>query len=40
MFNPDQPVKTHTSDLLGRASFAQSLGSVVLRYQEKESLVI
>lgn len=40
MFNPDQPVKTHKADLLGRASFAQSLGSVILKYQEKESLVI
>jgi len=40
MFNPDQPVKTHTADLLGRASFAQSLGTVILQYQDKESLVI
>lgn len=40
MFNPDQPVKTHTADLLGRTSFAQSLGSIILKYQEKESLVI
>jgi hypothetical protein len=34
MFNPDQPVKTHAADLLGRASFAQSLCSVILRYQD------
>ncbi|MGO9014023.1 MAG: P-loop NTPase fold protein [Dissulfurispiraceae bacterium] len=40
MFNPDQPVKTHKDDLLGRASFAKSLGNVILKYKEKDSLVI
>ncbi|HSW62488.1 MAG TPA: hypothetical protein VLH56_04115 [Dissulfurispiraceae bacterium] len=40
MFNSDQPVKTHEADLLGRDPFAQSPGSVILKYQEKGSLVI
>jgi len=40
MFNPDQPVKSHSEDLLGRASFAKSLGNVILKYKEKDSLVI
>ncbi len=40
MFNPDQPIKSNKEDLLGRASFARSLGDVILRYKEKDSLAI
>jgi predicted KAP-like P-loop ATPase len=40
MFNPDQPIKSHKEDLLGRASFSRSLGNTILKYKEKDSVVI
>jgi len=40
MFRPDQPIKSHKEDKLGRFSFAQSLGNAILSYKEKDSIVI
>lgn len=40
MFRPDQPIKSSKEDILGRQSFAQSLGHAILSYKEKESIVI
>jgi predicted KAP-like P-loop ATPase len=40
MFNPDQPIKSKTEDILGRNQFAQSLGQAIIDYKAKESLVI
>jgi len=40
MFRPDQPIKSYKEDILGRKSFAQSLGDAILSYKEKESIVI
>jgi len=40
MFKPDQPIKSHKEDKLGRFSFAQSLGNAILSYKEKDSIVI
>ena len=40
MFKPDQPIISHEEDILGRASFAQSLADAIFRYKEKDSIVI
>lgn len=40
VFRPDQPIQSYKDDLLGRASFAHSLGDAILRYKEKDSLVL
>ena len=40
MFKPDQPIKSYKEDILGRSPFAQSLGNAILRYKEKDSIVI
>ena len=40
MFGPDQPIQSYKDDLLGRASFAHSLGDAILRYKEKDSIVL
>jgi predicted KAP-like P-loop ATPase len=40
MFKPDQPIKSSKEDILGRYSFAQSLGNAILSYKEKDSIVI
>ena len=40
MFKPDQPIKSHREDKLGRFPFAQSLGNAILSYKEKDSIVI
>ena len=40
MFKPDQPIKSHKEDKLGRFPFAQSLGNAILSYKEKDSIVI
>lgn len=40
MFKPDQPIKSYKEDILGRRSFAQSLGNAILSYKEKDSIVI
>src|SRR3990167_38798 len=40
MFKPDQPIQSHKEDILGRKSFAQSLGNAILKYKEKDSIVI
>jgi len=40
MFRPDQPIKSYKEDILGRHAFAQSLGSAILSYKEKDSIVI
>ena len=40
MFKPDQPISSHEEDILGRAPFAQSLADAILRYKEKDSIVI
>jgi predicted KAP-like P-loop ATPase len=40
MFKPDQPIRSREEDILGRASFAQSLAEAILRYKEKDSIVI
>lgn len=40
MFKPDQPIRSHEEDILGRASFAQSLANAILSYKEKDSIVI
>jgi hypothetical protein len=40
MFKPDQPIRSYEEDILGRASFAQSLADAILSYKEKDSIVI
>ena len=40
VFAPDQPIKSCKEDILGRKSFAQSLGDAILNYKEKESIVV
>lgn len=40
MFKPDQPIQSSKEDILGRKSFAQSLGNAILHYKEKDSIVI
>lgn len=40
MFKPDQPIQSHKEDILGRKTFAQSLGNAILNYKEKDSIVI
>lgn len=40
MFKPDQPIQSSKEDILGRKSFAQSLGRAILNYKEKDSIVI
>lgn len=40
MFNPDQPIKSHKEDILGRVLFARSLGKAIVSYKESDSLVI
>ncbi|MCP4374409.1 MAG: AAA family ATPase [Deltaproteobacteria bacterium] len=40
MFRPDQPIQSKKEDVLGRNSFAQSLGEAILNYKEQDSLVI
>ena len=40
MFKPDQPIRSCEEDILGRASFAQSLADAILSYKEKDSIVI
>jgi len=40
MFRPDQPIKSYKEDILGRKSFAKSLGDAILSYKEKENIVI
>ena len=40
MFKPDQAIRSREEDILGRASFAQSLADAILRYKEKDSIVI
>ena len=40
MFKPDKPITSAKEDLLGRGSFAQSLGDAILTHQGKDSLVI
>jgi len=39
MFRPDQPIKSCKEDILGRQSFAQSLGDAILSYKEKENIL-
>jgi len=40
MFKPDQAIRSHKEDILGRAPFAQSLADAIFRYKEKDSIVI
>lgn len=40
MFKPDQPILSCKEDILGRKSFALSLGNAILNYKEKDSIVI
>lgn len=40
MFKPDQPIQSYKEDILGRKTFAQSLGNAILNYREKDSIVI
>jgi len=40
MFKPDQAIRSREEDILGRAPFAQSLADAILRYKEKDSIVI
>jgi len=40
MFDPDKPIQSQKEDILDRASFAQSLGDAILKYKEKDSIVI
>ena len=40
MFKPDQSIRSCKEDILGRAPFAQSLADAILRYKEKDSIVI
>ena len=39
MFKTDQPIESWRDDVLGRASFAQASGEVILSYKEKDSIV-
>jgi len=40
MFKPDQPIQSYKEDLLDRASFARSLGDAILKYEQKDSIVL
>lgn len=40
MFKPDQPIQSYKEDILGRKTFAQSLGNAILNYKIKDSIVI
>lgn len=40
MFKPDQPIRSYKDDILGRSTFAKSLGDAILSYREKDSIVI
>ncbi len=40
MFKPDQPIQSYKDDILGRSSFAKSLGNAILSYEGKDSIVI
>lgn len=40
MFKTDQPIQTQNEDLLGRSSFAKSLGNAILNYGFSESISI
>ncbi|MDL1981278.1 MAG: AAA family ATPase [Deltaproteobacteria bacterium] len=40
MFKSDVPIKSCKEDILGRHSFAKSLGNAILNYKEKDSIVI
>jgi predicted KAP-like P-loop ATPase len=40
MFKPDQPITTRSEDILGRYPFAKTLGDAILKYEQKESLVV
>lgn len=40
MFKSDVPIKSCKEDILGRHSFAKSLGNAILSYKEKDSIVI
>lgn len=40
MFTPDQPIDTCEQDLLGRKSFAKSLGDAICSYNEQDSIVV
>jgi len=39
MFKPDQPIESEKDDVLGRASFAQSLAEAILSYGHSDSIV-
>lgn len=39
MFKTDQPIESWRDDILGRTSFAQASGEVILSYKEKDSIV-
>ena len=40
MFKSDQPIETKKDDVLGRGSFAQKLGDVILQYEQEDSLAL
>ncbi len=40
MFRADQPVNTHSEDLLGRHSFAKALASAILNYGQIDSISV
>jgi predicted KAP-like P-loop ATPase len=40
IFRSDQPIQSQKDDLLARALFAQSLGDTILKYQQKDSIVL
>lgn len=40
MFKPDQPIQSNKDDKLNRSAFAKSLGEAILKYKEKDSIVI
>jgi predicted KAP-like P-loop ATPase len=40
MFKPDQPIQSNRDDKLNRSDFAESLGEAILKYKEKDSIVV
>lgn len=40
MFKPDQPIQSNRDDKLNRSAFAESLGEAILKYKEKDSIVV
>jgi len=40
MFKPDKPITSSEEDKLDRSAFAKSLGEAILKYQEKDSIVV